>query len=313
MPLDPHVHFLLAAFAAAGRPKLWEASLAEAREGMVALARAVDVKDVPIGRIENGTLPGPGGPIAYRCYTPQAPSPDPLPGLVYFHGGGFVLGSLDTHEGICRMLANAAGARVISVDYRLAPEHRFPAAVEDGSSAVRWVAENARDLGVDPGRIAVGGDSAGGTLSAALCQIAAREGPKIALQLLLCPAMQWDADTVSRRIFAEGYFLEQRSIEWFGRQYMAVPDRPDDPRASPLLAADLAGLPTAHIHTAAFDPLRDEAKLYANRLTSAGVTVRYTCHPGMIHHFYGMAGAIPYGRMAMAQAGAAIREALAAV
>ncbi|HXQ51369.1 MAG TPA: alpha/beta hydrolase [Stellaceae bacterium] len=310
MPLDPHVETLLAAFAAAGRPKVWELTPAEARQGIVALAQAVDAKDVPIGRIEDGTWPAPGGPLAYRRYTPQGAAGETLPGLVYFHGGGFVIGSVETHEGLCRLLANASGARVVSVEYRLAPEHRFPAAVEDGCAAIAWVAENAPALGVDRARIAVGGDSAGATLAAVVCQYARDHGPRIALQLLLCPATRLDADTASRRIFEDGFFLEALSMEWFARHYVGSDTMPADPRLSPLLAADLSRLPEAHIHTAAFDPLRDEGKDYAGRLAQAGIAVRYTCHPGMIHHFYCMAGAIPYAHVAVASMGAAVKAAL---
>jgi acetyl esterase len=312
MALDPHVKALLDMIAAAGRPKIWQLTPPEARQAFLALAQLTDAKDVPIGKIENGELPGPAGPLPYRLYTPAASAAGPLPGLVYFHGGGFVIGNLDTHEGFCRMLANESGCRVISVDYRLAPEHKFPAAVEDAYAATKWVAEHAATLGIDPNRIAVGGDSAGGNLAALVCQLAKKTGgPKIALQILFCAGTDLAGETESHRAFAEGYFLEEASIRWFMNQYCPPGMDRSDPRASPLRAADLAGLPPAHIHTAAFDPLRDEGKAYADRLERAGVKVRYTCHEGMIHHFYGMAGAIPYARTALKTAGAAIKAALA--
>src|SRR5437763_4370917 len=167
MPLDPHAKNLLDVLVAAGRPKVWQVTPAEAREGISALAQAADAKDVPIGRIENGELPGPAGALPYRSYTPVDAAPEPLPALVYFHGGGFVIGDLDTHEGLCRLFANASGCRVISVAYRLAPEHKFPAAVDDAYAAVTWVAEHVRALGIDPGRIAIGGDLAGAKLAGA--------------------------------------------------------------------------------------------------------------------------------------------------
>lgn len=312
MSLDPHVKGLLDMLAASGRPKVWQLTPAEARQAFLALAQATDAKDVPIGRIENGELPGPAGPLPFRSYTPAAAVAGPLAGLVYFHGGGFVIGSLDTYDGLCRMLANESGCRVISVDYRLAPEHKFPAAVEDAYAATKWVAQHAATLGIDPNRIAVGGDSAGGNLAAVVCQLAKKAGgPKLALQILFCAPTDITAETESRLAFAEGYFLETASMRWFGDQYYLPDADRRDPRISPLHAADVAGLPPAHIHTAGFDPLRDEGKAYADRLERSGVTVRYTCHEGMIHHFYAMAGAIPYARSAMKTAGAAIKTALA--
>ena len=312
MPLDLAAKNLLDLLVAAGRPKVWQVSPAEAREGISALAQAADAKDVPIGRIDNATWPGPAGALAYRSYTPVDAAPEPLPALLYFHGGGFVIGDLDTHDGLCRLFANASGCRVISVAYRLAPEHKFPAAVADADAAASWVADHARELGIDPDRIAIGGDSAGASLAAVVCQLAKqRGGPRLALQLLLYPATESGVDTPSRVAFAEGYLLEKKSIEWFFQQYVEPGTDPIDPRLSPLLAPDLAGLPPAHIHTAEFDPLVDEGKAYADKLAAAGVKVEYVCHPGMIHHFFCLAGAIPYARTAIANAGAAIQQALA--
>jgi acetyl esterase len=312
MPLDPHVKGILDALAVAGRPKVWQLTPVEARQGLLALAESVDAKDVPIGRVENRDLPGGAGPIAVRIYTPVAPGAERLPGLVYFHGGGFVIGDLDTHEGLCRILANESGCRVVSVDYRLAPEHRFPAALDDAFAATQWIAEHAPELGIDPNCIAVGGDSAGGNLAAVVCQLAKTAGaPLIALQVLFCPVLHQPGETESRRLFAEGYLLEKASLAWFFEQYCAPGTDLGDARLSPLRASDVAGLPPAHIHTAGFDPLRDEGKAYADRLERAGVKVRYTCHDGMVHHFYCMAGAIPSARAALKDVGAAIKAALA--
>jgi len=312
MPLDPAAKNLLDVLVAAGRPKVWQVTPAEAREGLRALAEAADAKNVAIGRIENGEMPGPAGPLPYRSYTPLDAASDPLPALVYFHGGGFVIGDLDTHDGLCRLLANASGCRIFSVAYRLAPEHKFPSGVEDAYAAARWVAAHARELGIDENRIAIGGDSAGATLSAVVCQLAkARGEPQLALQFLLYPATESGVDTPSRLALAEGYLLEKKSIEWFFEQYVESGTDPIDPRLSPLLAEDLSGLPPAHIHTAEYDPLVDEGKAYADKLASAGVAVEYTCHAGMIHHFFCLAGAIPYARTAIANAGAAMKRALA--
>jgi acetyl esterase/lipase len=312
MSLDPAAKNLLDLLVAAGRPKVWQVGAVEGREGLRKLAQAADAKDVPIGRIEDGEWPGPAGALSYRSYTPIDAAEAPLPALLYFHGGGFVIGDLDTHDGLCRLLANASGCRVISVEYRLAPEHKFPAAVEDACAAACWVADHARALGIDPGRIAIGGDSAGANLAAVVCQLAKQAGgPKLALQLLLYPATDSAAETASRRALAEGYLLEKKSMDWFFQQYVEPGTDPKDPRLSPLLAPDLSGLPPAHIHTAEFDPLRDEGKAYAEKLAAAGVKVEYVCHPGMIHHFFCLAGAIPYARTAIANAAAAIKQALA--
>lgn len=309
MLLDPHAKALLDMLVAAQRPKTWQLTPPEARMGIVALARVADTKDVEIGRVEDGQLPGPGGPLPYRSYTPLGASSTRLPGIVYFHGGGWVIGNIETHEGVCRMLANASGCRVVSIDYRLAPEHKFPAAIEDCLAAVGWIAAHAGEFGIDAARLAVAGDSAGANLAAVVCQLAQVAGtPKIALQILLCPCTDAAADTTSRREFAEGYLLERATMDWFVDHYGARD--PLDPRLSPLHAADVSGLPPAHIHTAAFDPLRDEGKAFADRLAQAGVPVQYTCHPGMIHNFYALAGAIPYGRVAMQGVGAAIKAAL---
>ncbi len=298
--------------AAGGLPEVSGLTPPKMRQAILRLAQAVDAKDVPIGKIENRELPGLGGQLPIRLYIPAATNIDKSAGLVYFHGGAGVFCNIETHDGLCRMLANESGCRVISVDYRLAPEHKFPAAVEDSYLATRWVSEHALELGIDPTRIAVGGDSAGGTLAAVVCQLARLAGgtPSLALQVLFCPATDVSADTESRKAYAEHYFFDRTIMDWALRHYCPPEIDLEDPRISPLRATDLAGLPSAHIHTAEFDPLRDEGKAYADRLERAGVKVRYTCHEGMIHHFYGMAGVIPYARLAMRAAGTAIKEAL---
>jgi acetyl esterase len=312
VPLDPSAKRLLDMLAAAGgMPDIAAMTPLQMREGFRRLARSVDLKDVPIGAIQDGELPGPGGPLPYRIYTPQQPAARPLPALVFFHGGGCVFGDIDTHDGLCRMLAAESGCAVVSVGYRRAPEHRFPAAVEDSYAATQWVADHAAELGLDAGRIAVGGDSAGAGLAVVVCQMAAaRHGPRIALQLLFCPVLDMRAETPSRRDFAEGYFLNQATIDWMLRHYCAADIDLDDPRLSPLRAPQFSGLPPAHIHTAEFDPSRDEGEAYAQALRRAGVPAHYTCHAGMIHYFYAMAGAIPAARTALKAAAGAMRDAL---
>ncbi len=316
MPLDPAAKRLLDMFAVVGgATDINTLSAQQLREGFRRLARAVDLKNVAVGKVEDGQWPGPGGALPYRRYDPpNAPSGAArLPALVFFHGGGCVFGSIETHDGLCRSLSAESGCAVISIGYRQAPEHKFPAAVEDAFAATRWVADNAAALGIDIQRIAVGGDSAGGGLAAVVCQTAlAQGGPKLALQVLFCPALDMAAETASRSEFAEGYFLSRATIDWMLQQYCPPEVDPKDPRLSPLRAAQLSGLPPAHIHTAEYDPLRDEGAAYAERLREAGVATRYTCHAGLIHHFCAMAGAIPAARLALKSAGAAIKEALGA-
>jgi acetyl esterase len=217
---------------------------------------------------------------------------------------------LDTHDGLCRMLANASGCRVVSVGYRLAPEHPFPAAIEDSHGALQWALRHGRELGIDPARLAVGGDSAGATLAAVACRRARDEGGKRpALQLLFCPVTDVVAASASRLAFAQGYFFDTALLDWSLRHY--CPDRdPADPWLSPLRARDFHDLPPAHIHTAEFDPFRDEGEAYAAALRQAGVPVHQLRHPGMIHHFYCMAGAIAAARDAVRTAGEALGAAL---
>jgi acetyl esterase/lipase len=313
MPLDRQAKRILGMLAAGGMPlRSSDFSAPKMRESMLRLAQTFDVQGVAIGAVENRDLPGIDGALPVRIYTPAALSTThESAALVYFHGGAGVFCSLDTHEGLCRMLANASGCRVFSVDYRLAPEQRFPAAIEDAYRATQWLCEHARELRVDPARIAVGGDSFGGTLAAVVCQRAKEDsGPALALQVLICPVTDLTGRSASWQAYGEGYFLERITLDWAIETYAPHMDLAD-PRISPLCALNFIGLPPAHIHTAEFDPFRDEGRAYADALARAGVPVRYVCHAGMIHHFYCMAGAITYAQQAIASAGAAIAEALA--
>lgn len=297
--------------AAAGPAKPANLSLEERREAFRKLMGFAQ-RNLPVGCVEDRMLPGPDGPIPVRVYTPSGAGSEPLPGLVFFHGGGLVAGSLDTHDGLCRALANECGCRLVSVGYRLAPEHKFPAAVTDGCAAAAWVAANAAELGIDPERIAVGGDSAGGTLAAVVCQIAgAMPGLHLAAQLLLCPIMDFAGNTESRAANANDPLVDKATLDRDLAYYLHDGVKATDPRISPLRAVDFSYLPPACIHTAEFDPLRDEGKAYADRLSQAGVAVRYTCHPGMSHLFYAMTGVVPYARTAMKAIGAEFRATLA--
>jgi acetyl esterase len=308
MALDVDVRALLDQFKAAALPKIWELAPPAARAAM--RSRLLTGKETPCGGIANRTIPGPAGDIRLRVYTPLDAADAMLPGLVFFHGGGFVIGDLDTHDDLCRCLANGSFCRVIAVDYRLAPECPFPAAVEDAYAATHWVSANAAELGI-AGAIAVGGDSAGGNLAAVVCQLARSGGPAIAFQLLIYPVTQLgQPEMPSMRENAKGYFLERESMLWFTRLYCPDAAHRADPRLSPLLATDLSGLPPAYVVTAGFDPLRDEGKAYADKLDSAGVPVTYVNYPGMIHGFFSMRGLVPKAREAVAASAAAVREGL---
>jgi acetyl esterase len=311
VPLDPRAQRFLERLAASNPQNALALTVAARRVALADLL-GMATAPAPIQRVEDRSLPGPTGLIPVRIYTPEGAPTTGAPGLVYFHGGGFVAGSLDTHDGIARALANTCAIRVISVGYRLAPEHPFPAAIEDGCAAARWVAENASALDLDPQRLAVGGDSAGATLAAVVCQITAADvSVRWALQLLLCPIMDFRAATVSRAELASGYFLDQATLEHDLKHYLGPGADPTDPRVSPLRTRELSQLPPTCIHTAEFDPLRDEGREYAQRLERAGVRTLYRCHSGMIHLFYGMGALIPYAARGFELIGADARAMLA--
>jgi acetyl esterase len=268
----------------------------------------------PMARVEGRRIPGPAGPLPARFYVPHgqlAEAPAPL--LVYYHGGGFVIGDLDTCDGVCRLLAEAAGVSVLSIDYRLAPEHPFPAAVEDSWAAFAWAAANAEELGADPARIAVGGDSAGGNLAAAV-SLLAREGggPRPALQLLIYPVTDTEGTMPSRLTYAEGYILTKADMDAFEAAYLPDGAAREDARVSVLHAADLSSLPPAYVVTAGFDPLRDEGEAYAARMRAAGTRVAQRRHPGLIHSFANETEVSPTSRAAMLEAAGALRMGLAA-
>jgi acetyl esterase len=261
---------------------------------------------IPLPRTEDLTLPGPHGDIPIRLY---APSSEPTqPAVVYFHGGGFVFGNLETHDTICRALAHESGATVLSIDYRLSPEHRFPVAVDESIAATRWIAENATSLGIDEHRISVAGDSAGGTLAAVVALHARTDGPRIAAQILFYPVTDLSSlSTESYLSLAEGYGLTRAAMQWFRDQYLVSPEQSRHADASPLLAPNLAHLPPTLIVTAEFDPLRDEGEAYAHHLQQAGVTVTLTRYPGMIHGFIAMRGLLDDGDKAIREAAAFLR------
>ena len=311
MPLDPRARRFLDALAAMNPPRALALSVAERRAGLAQLLGFFGAVD-EVAAVDQFELPGPHGGLAVRAYTPLgAHIVERLPAMLFFHGGGLVAGTLDTHDPICRALSNASGCRVLSVDYRLAPEHRFPAAIADGCAAVEWIAAHADELYIDRERLGVSGDSAGATLAAVVCHAVTTAGQvPLAFQFLLCPIMDLAAETDSRRSLAEGYLVDRDTLEHDLRHYLAPGADPADPRISPLRTADLSRVPPTAVHTAEFDPLRDEGQAYAERLRQAGVPTRYRCHPGMIHLFYGMRGLITYAGVAFAQMGADIRSLL---
>lgn len=254
-------------------------------------------------------IPGPDGEIPIRCYRPDAEEPRGV--LVYYHGGGWVLGTLDSIDGVCRELADRAGCVVVSVDYRLAPEHPFPAAADDAYAALEWVAEHAASIGGDPEQIGVAGTSAGGNL-AAVTALRAREngGPSLAHQLLLYPITDYAFDTDSYEENAEGYLLTRNDMQWFWDHYLRSPVDGYNPFASPLRARDLSGLPSATVVTCGFDPLRDEGVAYADRLAEAGVDVDHDHYPGVTHGFLSLTNEVDRAEEAMAGAAAAVRSRL---
>jgi acetyl esterase len=304
--LDPEVRVLLEAMEAQGAPALETLPLEEARKAAAEGLKQVSGEPEAVARVEDLGIPGPAGAIGIRVYSPE--NNGPRPALIYFHGGGWVVCDLETHDVVCRAIARRSGAVVVNVDYRLAPEHKFPAAVEDAYAATLWTAANAGRLGIDKRRIAVGGDSAGGNLAAVMslrCRDAG--GPAIALQVLVYPVTNLASfDTDSYDAFAVGYHLTKSEMEWFRASYLAAPEDGKHPYASPLLASDLHGLPPALVITAECDVLRDEGEAYAQRLEQAGVPVTCTRYPGMIHPFFSMPGALTQARNAIAQVAAAI-------
>jgi acetyl esterase len=310
MALDAAAAGLLQQIEAAALPPLNELPAAEARiaaEGFDELAGPGE----SVADVTNRTIPGPHGDIPVRIYTPSAIDV-PSPCLVYFHGGGWVIGTLDGYDAICTIVANRAGCKVVSVDYRLSPEHKFPVPFDDCYAAVQWIHGHAAEIGVDPHRVAVGGDSAGGNLSAAVT-IKARDegGPPLRHQLLVYPVTDYAFDTGSYRDNADGYLLTADMMRWFWDHYLQSPADGANPLVSPLRADNLAGLPPATVVTAEYDPLRDEGEAYAQRLAVAGVPVEHTRYDGLIHAFWQMPGVFPAAFEAADAAGVALRKSFA--
>ena len=307
MAIDPQVQMLLDQMAANPQPPLEELGPEKAREMLAAMAQ-LGGPGPDMASVSDHVAPGPGGDIPVRVYRPSH-SPD-LPVLVWFHGGGWVLGSVEQSDATARHLASAGQLVVVSVEYRLAPEHRFPSGVDDCEAATRWIAAHAAELGADAGRMAVGGDSAGGNLAAVIAQrLRDTGGPALRAQLLVYPAVDARMSYPSIRANGEGYLLTEASMRWFYDLYLAGAD-PDDPSASPMSAPDLSGLPPALIITAEYDPLRDEGEAYGLRLDQAGVPATATRFDGQIHGFFGMVGLLDGAGRAVKEAGAWLQKTL---
>jgi acetyl esterase len=309
MPLPPKLAAYLQKLAAHAPLTYEELPPAEVRRLSAASMLAREAPPEVIAQVEDRSIPGPAGPLPVRVYTPEGQPP--FPALLRFHGGGWVAGNLDTPDAGCRQLANEAGCVVVSVDYRLAPEHKFPAAAEDCYAATCWVAANSARIGVDKARLAVGGDSAGGNLAAAVCLMARdRGGPPLVFQLLVYPITDHSFDTESYRANAQGYLLTRERMEFYWNAYLSSAADGRHPYASPLRAPDLRGLPPALVITAEFDPLRDEGEAYAARLREAGVAARVSRWDGMIHAFFSMGAVIEETRLVRSEAARALRAAL---
>ncbi|PWW02411.1 acetyl esterase [Paenibacillus cellulosilyticus] len=306
MPIDPQVQVVLEKMKQLGVPPLHALAVEDARKiNLSAMAEQPE----EVWRIDNRIIAGPIGSIPVRIYTPRSEAL--LPVIVYYHGGGWMVGNLDAADVLCRRLANGVNSIVVSVDYRLAPEHKFPAATEDCYAALVWVSEHAAALGADADRIAVGGDSSGGNLAAVVSLMARDKGfPSVKFQLLFNPVTHYSFDTDSYIENAEGYGLTTNTMRWFWNHYLVKETDGQNPYASPLLAPDLSGLPPALVITAEFDPLRDDGEAYAEKLKAAGVPVEAKRYAGMVHGFMLQTGAYDQGRKAEEQAINALRKAL---
>ncbi len=308
MALHPECKAFLDTLAAASDTPIDRLPVADARmasQGLIEFGGP----EQPVARVENRTVPGPAQPIPVRVYYPRLG--DGLPVLMFFHGGGFVLCNLDTHDRQCRMLANAAGCAVVSVDYRMAPEYPFPAAPDDAYAATRYVAEHAGEFGIDPTRLAVAGDSAGGNLATVVAMMSRERGaPAIRFQVLVYPLVDWEDRSASMQEYGQGHFVTEEMMEWFKRQYLGRPDDARHPYASPLHASDFSGLPPAIVITAECDPIRDQGEAYARKLQAAGVPVEARRYEGMIHPFFSLGGIVGVGATVVEDIAGALRQAL---
>lgn len=308
--LDPQVQMVLTLQRRMRRPLLHELSVAGARRELDVNCHIFAPAARELVSVHTEHLPGPAGPIPVRIYRPRGVT-RPAPALVFFHGGGFVTGGLDSHDPVCRLFADEARVVVLAVDYRMAPEHRFPAAPDDALAAFRHIADHAAQLGLDPARIAVAGDSAGGNLSAGVALATRSDAVRPAFQLLIYPAVDMTMSFPSIDIMGKDLFLERATMDWFLSHYLRGDADRTDVRASPWFDPDVGGAPPAYIATAGFDPLRDEGEAYASKLAAAGVPVEQVRHAGMFHGFLNVCGSLGHALPPVLAMAHAVRRALA--
>ena len=309
--LDGRTQWFLQLLARSGQPPAHAMTVADAREEYDAFMQLLGGKPAPVSEIVDRTMPGPTGALRVRIYRPAGTVARLLPTILYFHGGGWVIGSLEGYDLACRYFCARSGCAVVAVDYRLAPEHKFPAAIDDALASYRWLAGEAVTLGLDPDRIVVAGDSAGGTLAAVVAREVRHEPHPPCLQWLIYPATDLAGDSASHRSCGEGFLLTQADMTWFRTHYLNGDAEIDDPRASPLRADDLTGVAPALVFTAGFDPLRDEGQAYAEKLRAAGVKTIHREFETLIHGFVGMRGALHAAARAMDDMVAGVRHELA--
>jgi acetyl esterase len=309
--LDSRTQWLLQLLARSGQPPIEKSSVAEARANYDSFMLQMGGSAAPIGEMIDRTIDGPAGRMRVRLYRPAATVARLLPAILFFHGGGWVMGSLEGYDLICRYFYARTGCAVVAIDYRLAPEHKFPAPIDDAVAAFRWLAGEAVALGIDPARIVIAGDSAGGNVAAAATRLLRDEPRPPCLQWLMFPATDFAFDTPSYRSCGEGFFVTRAAMEWFRGHYLNDPAEAEDPRASPLRAADLSGLAPALVFTNGIDPLRDEGRAYADRLAAANVKTIHREFDSLIHGFVGMRGALQAAARAMDDMVAGLRHELA--
>ena len=308
MPLDPQVKRILADDQKLGLPAYHRLSPSRARQQMLNTSPPVDPK-LSAAQVKDMTIPGPDAALPIRCYYPRGDPPFPV--VIYFHGGGWVMGNLDTHHAICHALAHTSGCLVVAVDYRLAPEHKFPAATQDAYTATCWVSHNADQIGADADRMAIMGESAGATLSTVTCMtIRERGGPRLALQVLVYPVTDCSFHTRSHKKYVDGYMLTREMMKWIWNHYLTDPKEAEDPYVSPLRAKNLGDLPRALVLTAEYDPLCDEGEAYVWRLKKAGVKVRHSRYEGVVHGFFRMTGRVDRARQALQEVSSFLKKGL---
>jgi len=309
--LDSRTQWLLQLLARQGQPPIEKSTVAEARSNYDSFMLQMGGSAAPIGEMIDRTIEGPGGRMRVRLYRPAATVARLLPAILFFHGGGWVMGSLEGYDLICRYFCARTGCTLVAIDYRLAPEHKFPAAIDDAVAAFRWLAAEAVGLGIDPARIVIAGDSAGGNIAAAATRLLRDEPRPPCLQWLMFPATDLGFDTPSYKSCGEGFFVTRAAMEWFRGHYLNDSAEIEDPRASPLRAPDLAGVAPALVFTNGIDPLRDEGLAYADRLAAAGVKTIHREFDSLIHGFVGMRGVLQAAARAMDDMVAGLRHELA--